>query len=409
MKRAKYAQGTLIETVVRAGLLMAALLMAAPGQARPGEIWNRHAPAKAAPGAGANSINSGPDSESAGEAPVLFILDASGSMAELFGGVSRMAAARLMLHEQLARLDQKVPVGLVAYGNKIPGCGSVRIYAPIRAKNRSTLKTQVKQMQPAGSTPIARTLRLVGESLIPVHPGTTVVLISDGAESCGGNPSAEARKLLAKGKDIQINVIGLAVDQATAIELGDIARAGQGEYFHVRNHTDLDRAIRMSLSRVSGESPPPAANPEPLPANEAVEERWSRRETPTIASVNPRPPFEISAVRSLGVAKDDPAQIEFEIDYRFYHQRPGNFLVRMHAVEQASAPGAGGGRVRGGDGLVGISSASHFRVSKATGRIRIRVPLTHTGPLNLQGELWETTNVPEHLYLSNPVAARRKP
>jgi Mg-chelatase subunit ChlD len=403
VKRATYAKRPSGRTpaILGAILIGVGLLTAAPGNARPVEIWNRQAPASA-------SKQTGQSEATNGAPPVLFILDASGSMAELFGGVSRMTAARLMLHEQLARLDQKIPVGLVAYGNKIPGCGSVRIYAPIRKKNRSSLKSQVKQMEPAGSTPIARTLRLVGESLIPAHPGTTVVLISDGAESCGGNPAAEARRLLAKGKDIQINVIGLAVDQATAIELGDIARAGRGEYFHVRNHTDLDRAIRMSLSRVSGETPPLAETPQALPANEAVEERWSTRRAPPIAGLKSRPPFEISAVRSLGVAKDNPRVMEFEIDYRFYHQRPGNFLVRMHAVEQASAPGPAGGRVRGGDGLIAISSATHFRVSKAAGKVRIRVPVSHTGPLNLQGELWETTNVPEHLYLSNAVAAHRK-
>ncbi len=368
----------------------------APAQARPVEVWRQPGGAK----------NAKPASES-GAPPVLFILDASGSMAELFGGVSRMAAARLMLDEQLARLNPEVPVGLVAYGNRIPGCGSVRIYAPIRAKNRATLKSQVKQMQPAGSTPIARTLRLVGESLIPVHPGTTVVLISDGAESCGGNPAAEARKLLAKGKDVQINVIGLAVDQATAIELGDIARAGKGQYFHVSNHTDLDRAIRSSLSRVSGQSPPTAEAPRQLSENEAIEQRWSPRETPPIVAQKSRPPFEIRAVRPLGIAKDQPGMMEFEIEYRFYHQRKGDFLVRMHAVQQTSAPGPAGGRVRGGDGLLAIGSAVHFQVSRGAGSLRLRVPVAHRGPLHLQGELWETTNVPEHLYVSNAVQARR--
>ncbi|MCR9143655.1 MAG: VWA domain-containing protein [bacterium] len=404
MKRAIFlkSDGT-AATALRSGLILGLLLLAiASGQARPVEIWNRQAPGQNRAAAKGQSADGPP--------PVLFILDASGSMAELFGGVSRMAAARLMLHEQLARLNQKVPVGLVAYGNKIPGCGSVRIYAPIRAKNRATLKSQVKQMHPAGSTPIARTLRLVGESLIPSHPGTTVVLISDGAESCGGNPAAEARKLLAKGKDVQINVIGLAVDQATAVELGDIARAGSGEYFHVRNHTDLDRAIRMSLSRVSGETPPLAEAPRRLPKNEAVEQRWSQREAPPIANRTPRPPFEIRAVRPIGVAQDDPDAIEFEIDYRFYHQRPGNFIVRMHAItHQTSAPGPAGGRVRGGDGLLAITSASHFQVNRGSGSVRIRVPKAHTGPLHLQGELWEITNVPEHLYLSNAVAAKRRP
>lgn len=365
--------------------------------AAPLEVWNQ-------PG----TTPSAKSTQTTNRPPVLFILDASGSMAELFGGVSRMAAARLMLDEQLARLAKDVPVGLVAYGNKIPGCGSVRIYAPIRADNRSSLKSQVRQMEPAGSTPIARTLRLVGESLIPAHPGTTVVLISDGAESCGGNPSVEARKLLAQGKDIQINVIGLAVDQATAVELGDVARAGNGEYYHVQNHTDLDRAIRKSLTRVVNDPTPLVAETKPIPANDAVESRWSTGDA-TIPDTTVRPPFEITGARYLGPVADDPQTIEFEIDYRFYHQRPGNFLVRMHAVQRAAVPGPGGGRVPGGDALLAIASDGHYAVDRASGQIRLRVPAAYTGPLNFQGELWETSNVPEALHLSNPVAARRTP
>lgn len=328
-------------------------------------------------------------------------------MAELFGGVSRMTAARLMLQEQLARLEQDVPIGLVAYGNRIPGCRSVRIYAPIRTKNRGSLKSQVKQMEPAGSTPIARTLRLVGESVIPAHPHTTVVLISDGAESCGGNPAAEARKLLSKGKDVRINVIGLAVDQATAIELGQIAQAGQGAYYNVQNHTDLERAIRLSTGRTPGT----IAGPDALPETRTGDNPWA----PTTIGPKPVPtaqhPFEITGVRVVPPAGNDTATnsadtVQLEISYRFAHPREGNFIVRVHALERPASPGPGG-RVPGGDALFAIASRPHFQTDRAESTIRIEVPKARMrAPIVLQGELWETSNVPEAIYVSNAVRAR---
>ncbi len=366
-------------------------------QARPTELWR----SPAAPGGSGGTQNA-----ASGKDPVLFILDASGSMAELFGGVSRMAAARLMLQEQLARLEQDVPIGLVAYGNRIPGCRSVRIYAPIRTKNRGSLKSQVKQMEPAGSTPIARTLRLIGDSVIPAHPRTTVVLISDGAESCGGNPAAEARKLLAKGKDVRINVIGLAVDQATAIELGQIAQAGQGAYYNVQNHTDLERAIQLSTGRTPGSSVDSIAE---LPKTETTDNPWA----PTTIGPKPGPaakhPFEITGVRVVPPAANAGANsdtVQLEISYRFVHPRQGNFIVRVHALERPAAPGPGG-RVPGGDALFAIASRPHFQTDRAEGTIRIDVPKARMrAQVTLQGELWETSNVPEAIYVSNAVRAR---
>ena len=81
----------------------------------------------------------------------------------------------------------------------------------------------------------------------------------------------------------------------------------------------------------------------------------------------------------------------------------------MHAVQRAAVPGPGGGRVPGGDALLAIASDGHYAVDRASGQILLRVPIWDCGPLNFQGELWETSNVPEALHLSNPVAARRTP
>ncbi len=330
--------------------------------------------------------------------PVLFIVDASGSMAEKFGDVPRMSAARLMLDEQLGRLGDDVPVGLVAYGNRIPGCDSARIYAPIRTQNRKSLKTQVSRLEPAGSTPIARTLRLVGRDLLPFYPGTRVVLISDGAESCGGDPEGEARRLLAVGTDLKINVIGLSVDEQTASELGRIAKAGEGRYFDVQNHGDLEEAIRQSV-----QDAPPVGNyaPPPTPLerrNTRVERAWSdaprRRLSPTHSETQRRP-LEITRIKLRGVENGEAV---YDVAFRFYHQRPGNFMVNVKAVDRPAAAGPGG-RVRADAGITG---ESFYRSDRGSGVTTLRIPAGTRAPIYVQAELWEISNVPEHLYISDP-------
>lgn len=337
------------------------------------------------------------ESRADSQPPVLFIVDASGSMAEKFGDVPRMSAARLMLDEQLGRLGEDVPVGLVVYGNRIPGCDSARIYAPIRTRNRESLKTQVERLEPAGSTPIARTLRLVGRDLLPFYPGTRVILISDGAESCGGDPEAEARRLLAVGTDLKINVIGLSVDEQTASELGRIAKAGEGRYFDVHNHADLEEAIRQSVQDApAGGSY--AAPPTPLERrNSRVERVWGdtpRRELPRQFSETQRRPLEITGVKLLGVENGEAL---YEVAYRFYHQRQGDFMVNLKAVDQPAAAGPGG-RVRAD---AGISGASFYRTDRGGGTTVLRIPAGTRSPIYVQAELWEISNVPEHLYISN--------
>lgn len=341
-----------------------------------------------------------------GDRPVLFILDASGSMAELFGGVSRMTAARVMLTEQLARLEGTIPVGLVAYGNRIPGCESYRLYAPIRRGNRSLVQRQVQSMAPAGNTPIAATLRLIGKSVLPQHPGARIVLISDGAESCGGDPAAEAARLRTLGHDLEINVIGLSVDRDAAAQLGEVARAGGGNYFDVHNHTDFDRAIRLSVEE-SNEPDPAETKPEaardPLPETNAP--RAEPEPAPESRAPEQSPPLEILEAKLAG-QEGDRARIR--VRFRFRTERAGDFHVSLQAATRRSAEGRGG-TLLPGDGLLGQGGAAFYDETTGEGEAILEIPSSQLQgrPIFVQGELWDASGVPESVYVSNSVSLNR--
>lgn len=320
--------------------------------------------------------------------PILFILDASGSMAELFDNVPRMVAARVMLFEKLKRLDPERPVGLVAYGNRIAGCRSTRIYAPIRKLNRKSLISQIKRMHPAGATPLANTLRLVRNTILPLYPGTTIVIISDGAESCGGNPVREAQRIKAMGADIKVNIIGLAVDKATANQLQQVARATNGQYFDVHNHTDFANAIDASskpIVELNKPRPSTSIRPQPVP------------------QVNSDAMLKITKVYQMQNAE---GKMEWRIKYEFSATRPGDYFVNIKVLHNP-APGGRGGRIQNDDRLHASRGNVHFRLKGGTGEIKIPVELLPTNSnrraIYVQGELWDTSSVPLHLYISNPV------
>lgn len=319
--------------------------------------------------------------QTAGKAPVLFIVDASGSMTEIFHGVPRMVAARVMLFEKLKNIDPEIPVGLVAYGNRIPGCQSHRIYASIRTKNRRTLVEQIKKLYPAGATPLGNTLRMAGTRLLPYYPGTRVVIISDGAESCGGDPVREIQKIRKRGYGVVVNVIGLDVDVLTAIQLKAIARAGEGRYYDVKNHTDFSNAITDSTSN---------------PTNRIEDNKTHIENTPPIQK-------SLLEIRKVYRAKNAGGELVWKIKYHFQATRPGDYYVSIRALKQPATEGPGGQIVLD-DRVLNSRGDSWYSVKNGRGEIEIKISKqidTKKIPIYFQGELWDTSGIPLSIYLSN--------
>ena len=311
--------------------------------------------------------------------PILFIMDASGSMAENFQGVPRIVAARVMLQEQLARLDSSVPVGLVAYGNRIPGCSSSRLYAPISIGNRGTMVRQVNKMFPAGNTPLAATLRLVGKSIIKRHPETTVVVISDGAESCGGNPAIEASLLRSHGINVKVHVIGLNVDRDTARQLAGVAKSGKGVYFDVHNHTDFENAIKRSMDPKTGGSSAPTPQKTEKPAAEPL-----------------------LKLNTLRIKSRDARKVVVEIDYELNAKKKSDYHIEFTATPRPIATGSKK-RIEPVKANPPARGITVYGKESQKGKVQVEIPLANikTGPIYLQGELWETSNVPNRLGASN--------
>jgi hypothetical protein len=75
------------------------------------------------------------------------------------------------------------------------------------------------------------------------------VLVTDGEETCGGDPQVEIEALAAQGVDIRVNIVGFAVDDAA---LKDTFRAwaatGHGRYFDAADEADLEAAVEAAVS-----------------------------------------------------------------------------------------------------------------------------------------------------------------
>src|SRR5690349_14396798 len=150
---------------------------------------------------------------------VLLLLDVSGSMNEkISSGGTKFAAAKRALKQVADALPAGSEVGLRVYGSEIAtpkerdaqACKDTELVMPARPLNRNKMYQAVDSYKAVGETPIAYSLGRAVDDLGD-QGRRVLVLISDGEESCAGDPCPVARKLADKGVDLQFNAVGLDV------------------------------------------------------------------------------------------------------------------------------------------------------------------------------------------------------
>jgi Ca-activated chloride channel homolog len=186
---------------------------------------------------------------------LLLVLDASGSMKEpAGGGRTRFQAATSAMREVLGALPGDLDVGLRVYGSKIsdgPGsCQDSELVVPVTPLNRKAIRAALSEARPLGNTPLAHSLQQAAQDL-PEEGQRTIVLISDGEESCGGDPCQVARDLSRQGVDVRIDVIGFQVGGKARDELTCIAQAGRGTFYDAPDASALTAQLQRLSARAA--------------------------------------------------------------------------------------------------------------------------------------------------------------
>jgi hypothetical protein len=202
-----------------------------------------------------------PGGKAAGEiAPtrtnLLFIVDASGSMAARAGRETKMDAARRTLVAQAGRLPADVSAGLMVYGHKgdnteagkAASCGAADVLAPLGGFDAAGAQQAAAGMRAVGWTPIALAVRTARQAFTGhERDNNHIVLISDGLETCGGNAVSEVNALKSAGLTFRLDVVGFDIARGEDAELRRIASAGGGEYFGARDGDALSRYFEEQL------------------------------------------------------------------------------------------------------------------------------------------------------------------
>ncbi|HHW38075.1 MAG TPA: VWA domain-containing protein [Bacillales bacterium] len=188
---------------------------------------------------------------------VEILLDSSGSMANRIAGKTMMEIAKESIKEFAASLPEGANIALRVYGHKGTGskadkqlsCSSNELIYEMNTYNANTLGQALNGIKPAGWTPLAKAIEEAKKDLSSYkgENNTNIIyLVSDGIETCDGDPVAQAKSLA--DSDIQpiVNVIGFDLNAEGQKQLKEVAEAAKGIYSNARNQQELKQELERA-------------------------------------------------------------------------------------------------------------------------------------------------------------------
>jgi len=181
------------------------------------------------------------------EAPsTILVLDGSGSMWGQIDGKAKITIAQSVVGDLLGTLPDDINLGLTVYGHREKGnCRDIETIVAPAPGTRATIASAVAGIKPKGKTPLSDAVRQAAESLRYTEEKATVILVSDGRETCDADPCAVGRALEEAGVDFTTHVVGFDVsgDEVARTQLQCLAEATGGTYVQADDANTLSQAL----------------------------------------------------------------------------------------------------------------------------------------------------------------------
>ena len=217
---------------------------------------------------------------SAGTLEIIF--DASNSMNAKIGGIPKINLAREAMFHLLDVLDDSsFQTGFRVFGldrnisreDRPRACVDSHLLVPIAKSNAAAIRSKIPGLIAWGRTPIAYSLEKAGEDLDDfLEANPMVLLISDGVESCDGNPLKVIADLDQRGIKFQTHVIGFDLKPDEKKALQAIATLGGGKYYDAANYGQLLESLdRFARDAKVAEPPKPPVYLNPVVGGDSFE------------------------------------------------------------------------------------------------------------------------------------------
>lgn len=315
--------------------------------------------------------------QSASEIPErskLFIIDASGSMNEYLGIYQKIHLAKKHVSRYVSTLSPETEIGFLAYGNRVPGCSSSRLYHPLEAGNPDTFKNRLFGLTPSGATPLAESIRIAGSLLSQRKKETEIILVTDGVESCYGDPKKELQILKQKGIPFKFHVLGLGLKPNEEQQMKMLTEEGDGTYFGVEDDSSFHIALDALKNRYSSTASVSTKKPETQQDTMVWFEKIHRSQE-----------------------SDSKTVYTIDFGYKALKSSHNCVLFNLKQTPIRSNTNLGDKRISSPESLI-LSKSECFDQKEGNGKFTIEIPKQNSlyGAL----ELWDMTEVPSSLAVS---------
>lgn len=198
-----------------------------------------------------------------GPEDTILIIDASGSMWGQIEGTNKIVIAKDVVEGLVRGMDENQRLGMVAYGHRKKGdCRDIETIADVGAE-RDVVIDALRKITPRGKTPLSASVEHAANALNYKKNAASVVLVSDGLETCNADPCALARTLEENGLDFTVHVVGFDVTEEERNGLQCIADETGGTFVAADNADELAGALR---DVAIADTPIDTATSDPKPA-----------------------------------------------------------------------------------------------------------------------------------------------
>jgi Ca-activated chloride channel family protein len=196
----------------------------------------------------------------------MIVLDGSGSMWGQIDGKPKLEIARETLRAVLPSIPGDRELGLMAYGHREKGsCTDIELVVPPGTGTAAAISEAADAMRFLGKTPLSESVRQAAESLRYTEDKATVILITDGIETCNADPCALANELEQSGVDFTAHVVGFGLSRDEGRQVACLAENTGGRYFEAGDGSALTDALNETVVTEAPPAPEPEAIPEPEP------------------------------------------------------------------------------------------------------------------------------------------------
>ncbi len=194
----------------------------------------------------------------------MIVFDGSGSMGEITADnrkATRLQEARQAIRYALPEIAVHRRLGLMTYGAGQSGACSTMLRFPPMENAAEPIIAEIDALRDGGLTPLTASVVEAAEVLSYEVRPATVVLVTDGNETCGGTPCATGALIEARGHDLTVHVIGFRVDvddfvwdnpeqeayDGATIVAKCLADATEGKFVTSETVDELIEALQLTL------------------------------------------------------------------------------------------------------------------------------------------------------------------